>query len=300
MKRINEYLHNYPIKKTTDEMIDNLLEDPIIRNFVLKNDLKHDTISSGINTFLTFKESKDICNLCLGLYECKLESTGMTPKLQNYENDIILEYTKCRFNTSDDSKLKIDALYVPRKVFNADFSDFDLIGEERKAIHNYIIKFLKEYSKDHPMKGMYLSGIFGGGKTYILAAVANELAKLGYHIIFAYYPDLVRELKSSIGTGDLEQKIEKLKTIDVLFLDDIGGESPSAFIRDEVLGPILQHRVLDQLPTFFASNLKMKVLVEAMSLDNSQIEKSKAVRIFERIKELSTEFEITVKPIHTS
>ncbi|MBU1144824.1 MAG: primosomal protein DnaI [Firmicutes bacterium] len=300
MKKINEYLHNYPGKKTSDDMIDRLLEDPIIRNFVMKHDLKHETISSGINNLLSFKESKDICNQCTGLYDCKLITTGMTPTLRYYQNDVILEFTKCKYNTSDDSKLKIDSMYVPRKVFNADFSDFDLVGKERKEIHNYIIRFLKEYSRDHPMKGMYLSGIFGSGKTYILAAMANELAKLGYEIIFAYYPDLVRELKSSIGSGDLEDKIERLKRVDILFLDDIGGEAPSQFIRDEVLGPILQHRVLDELPTFFSSNLKMKVLLEAMQNDNSIIEKTKSSRIYERIKELSIEFEISEKPTHLS
>jgi primosomal protein DnaI len=150
------------------------------------------------------------------------------------------------------------------------------------------------------MKGMYLSGIFGSGKTYILAAMAKELAKKGYKVIFAYYPDLVRELKSSIGSGALEDRIEELKTIDVLMLDDIGGETISAFIRDEVLGPILQHRVLDELPTFFSSNLKMKTLIQSMSMDGGDVERSKATRIFERIRELTVEFELTEKPLRKS
>jgi primosomal protein DnaI len=147
------------------------------------------------------------------------------------------------------------------------------------------------------MKGMYLSGVFGGGKTFILACMANELAKKGFRSVFVYYPDLVRELKSSIGDGSLEERIQHLKTADVLFLDDIGGETASPFIRDEVLGPILQHRVLDELPTFFSSNLKLKSMVEAMMLNTSDIERSKATRIYERIRELAVEFELTEKPI---
>jgi len=175
-----------------------------------------------------------------------------------------------------------------------------MIGQTRKDILKYIMEFLRDYSKSHPMKGMYLSGIFGSGKTYILAALAKELAKKGYKIIFAYYPDLVRELKSSIGSGALEEKIEELKTIDILMLDDIGGETNSPFIRDEVLGPILQHRVLDELPTFFTSNLKMKTLIQSMSNDGGDVERSKATRIFERIRELTVEFELTEKPLRKS
>jgi len=298
MKKIDQYFKGYGKEFRPDETIDTLLEDPVIRQFVLKHDLKHDTIISGINNLLTFKETKDTCNQCPGLYDCKLTTTGMTPLLGFYGNEITLEYAKCRYNNFDESKLKIDAMYIPKKVFNADISDFDLVGPERKEIHNYILRFLNDYSPDNPMQGMYLSGVYGSGKTYILAVIANELAKKGYKIVFAYYPDLVRELKSSISSGTLEEKIEYLKQIPVLFLDDIGGEVPTPFIRDEVLGPILQHRVLDQLPTFFSSNLKLKSLNEAMATDNSTIEKTKAFRIFERIKELAKEFEISEKPLH--
>jgi len=296
MKKIGTYLQDYPKNYKPDETIDALLEDSIIRQFVMKHDLKHEAIVSGINNLLSFKETKEICNLCPGLYDCKLVTTGMTPLLRYYGNEITMDFAKCKYNTIDESKFKIDAMYIPKKVFNADISDFDLIGPERKEIHNYILKFLNEYSPDKNVKGMYLSGVYGSGKTYILAIIANELAKKGYKIVFAYYPDLVRELKSSISSGNLEEKIEYLKTIPVLFLDDIGGEAPSSFIRDEVLGPILQHRVLDELPTFFSSNLKLKSMMEAMATDASNIEKTKAFRIYERIKELAVEFEISEKP----
>ncbi|MBN2504782.1 MAG: primosomal protein DnaI [Bacilli bacterium] len=296
MKKIDELLPEYKQKLKPDETIDQLLEDPIIRQFVMKHDLKHDTIVAGINNLLTFRDAKNICNACQGLYECKLATTGMTPVLRYYNEEITLEYSKCRYNVVDESKFKIDALYIPRRVLDADISDFDLIGPERKEIHNYIVKFLNDYAPGTTIKGMYISGVFGSGKTYILAVIANELAKKGYRSVFAYYPDLVRELKSSISTGELENKIEELKTAPLLFLDDIGGETLSAFIRDEVLGPILQHRVLDYLPTFFSSNMKMKSLISAMQSDNSDNEKAKAYRIFERIRELSIEFEITEKP----
>ncbi|HOP56827.1 MAG TPA: primosomal protein DnaI [Bacillota bacterium] len=296
MKKINQYLGAYSQDVQPDETIEQLLEDPIIRAFVLKHDLKHETIVGGINELLSYRDMKNICNQCQGIYECKLSTIGMTPILRYYANEITLEYTKCRFNNFDESKNKIDMMYLPKKVLNADITDFDFIGSERKEVHNYIMKFLNEYSPENPMKGLYLTGAFGTGKTYILAVIANELAKKGYRSIFAYYPDLVRELKSAISNGDLEEKIENLKKIPVLFLDDIGGENQTSFVRDEILGPILQHRVLDQLPTFFSSNMKMKVLMAAMQIQENDIEKTKAFRIFERIRELAVEFELSEKP----
>ena len=95
MKKPLDYLMNYRRTNNKDEMIDKLLEDPVIRRFVMENDLKHDQITLNINTFLTFKDSKSICQNCPGIFSCKLQSTGMTPKLSFYNQDVILEYTKC-------------------------------------------------------------------------------------------------------------------------------------------------------------------------------------------------------------
>jgi len=290
-------LQDYGSRGNPDETIDRLLEDAVIRRFVMKNDLKHDTIVEGINQLIAYQDGKRICDNCKGLYECKLVHLGMTPHLSLYNADITLDYARCKYNLVDDVKSKINAYYVPKKVFNADLSDFDMIGNSRKEIHKYIMEFLNKYSKDHPMKGMYLSGLFGAGKTYILAALANEIAKKGFKVTFVYFPDLCRELKSSIGTGELEDRVKELKKVDILMIDDIGGETSSVFIRDEVLGPILQHRVLDELPTFFTSNLKMKTLIQSMAQNNSETELAKSARIYERIKVLATEFELQEKPV---
>lgn len=296
MKKLNEFLGGVAPAAGADDTIDRLLEDPVIRAFVLKNDLTHDQIVRGINDILVYKEAKDVCAVCRGLYECKLATEGMTPMLSLYGREIQIAYWKCRYNASDPALERIDALYVPRKVFAADITDFDMLGTARKEVHKYMVDFLNRYTRKNPIKGMFLSGVFGSGKTYILACMANELAKKGYRSVFVYYPDLVRELKSSIGEGGLEERIRQLKTVDALFLDDIGGETVSPFIRDEVLGPVLQHRVLDELPTFFSSNLKMRSLIEAMMLNTGDVERSKAVRIYERIRELAVEFELTEKP----
>jgi primosomal protein DnaI len=142
------------------------------------------------------------------------------------------------------------------------------------------------------MKGMYLTGQYQQGKTYTLAALANELTKKGCRVIIAYYPDLVREIKSSIGNHTLEALIAKLKKADILMLDDIGGENQSSWIRDEVLGPILQHRLLDELPTFFSSNVSRKELPMYMVENQQKAEMMKAYRIHARVETLTEEFKM--------
>ena len=59
-------------------------------------------------------------------------------------------------------------------------------------------------------------GQYQKGKTYSLAAVANELTKRGVSVLIAYYPDLVREIKSRIGNNTVEEMISKLKLIQII------------------------------------------------------------------------------------
>jgi len=71
-------------------------------------------------------------------------------------------------------------------------------------------------------------------------------------------------------------------------LDDIGAEAVSSWTRDEVLGPILQFRMLESLPTFFTSNFDLKGLEHHLTYSQrGEEEKMKARRIMERIRALS-------------
>ncbi|MFP4478996.1 MAG: primosomal protein DnaI [Candidatus Izemoplasmatales bacterium] len=289
MKKAEDYLKAFDKPINYDKLIDDFMEDTIINKFIMDHDLTREQIIKASHVFLTFKEEREICNQCQGIEECKLKTTGYTPHLTYYNKRIQIEYSRCRYNQASSAN-NINALYMPKKIFDASLEDMDLIGQSRKEIHRYILDFVKNYDKNNFIKGMYISGEYGSGKTYILAALANELAKEDYKIIFAYYPDLVRELKSSIGTGDLESNIVKLKSIDILFLDDIGGEYFSKFIRDEVLGSILQHRLLDNKPTFFSSNFKIAELMNVIKDSDARHETVSALRIIQRIKRMTEEF----------
>ena len=296
MKPIKDFMKDTQPRIDYDTIIDGLMQDPVIRKFILDYDLKHEEIIRSLNVFLTFKDEREICENCPNLEECKLATVGFSPRLEYHPSYIELSYGRCKYNRFNQTSDNIFAMYVPKKIFKASLDDLDLIGDTRKSINNYILRLLKDYSKDNFIRGMYISGKYGTGKTYILAILANELAKLGHKVYFAYYPDLARELKSSIGDGSLEDKITSIKEAEILMLDDIGGEYFSEFIRDEVLGPILQHRLLDNKPTFFSSNLSYNDLARAFRKTDNNLETIASYRIVERIKRMTTEFVLTEMP----
>ena len=140
------------------------------------------------------------------------------------------------------------------------------------------------------MKGIYLTGNFGCGKTYLISAALNELAKKDHKIAIIYYPEFLRSLKESFGDPEgYNEKFKMMKNVEVLLIDDIGAETMTEWSRDEVLGTILQYRMQEGLTTFFTSNLTIKDLEEHFSFSARGIEKVKAKRIIERIKHLTIE-----------
>ena len=117
----------------------------------------------------------------------------------------------------------------------------------------------------------------------------NELAKKGIKCAIAFWPDFLRNLKSSFDT-DYEEKIQYLIDVPVLLIDDLGGESSTSWARDEVLFPILQGRLDDDSKiTFITSNLSKDLLYEHLSLTKQGVEVVKSERILSRINSLTDE-----------
>src|SRR5699024_4019588 len=96
--------------------------------------------------------------------------------------------------------------------------------------------------------------------------------------------------RDAIRDNNVQEKIDAFKNADVLMLDDIGAETFWAWFRDEVLGSILQYRMMERLPMFFTSNYKMEQLEEILaSSTKGTVEKLKVCRIMERIRQVSKE-----------
>ncbi len=284
------------VQVNKEELIEGLFQDPSLRNFFIENDLNSMVIEEYLSNLLSYKIEKDYCINCEGLNECKQDTIGLEPVIKYEDEKIKIYHKECSFTLHKNLQAQkdglINAMYMPKMIFNATIEDYKTNTDPRKNIYKFLMTFLRLFPMGEKMKGLYIWGEYQKGKTYTLACLANELIKKGYSVVIAYYPDLVREFKSSISSGGLETLINKLKQVDILMLDDIGGEAKSAWIRDEVLGPILQHRLLDDKPTFFSSNVSRKELGTYM-IDNSQkAEQMKSYRIVSRIISLTDEIKM--------
>lgn len=275
-----------------DKLVDDLMESPILRNFFVDNDLTSEFIENNLLEFMSYNKEKNHCIECKGLDECKQDNRGFEPVISLRDNVIVRNYKKCNFfmnfvNQANDDTL-IDAMHLPSSILEASLEDFDFKrGKNRTEIHNKIMNFVTKYNRGEKPKGLYLWGQNNVGKTYCISALARELMKNRINVVIAYYPDLVREFKSRVSTNTVEQLISKLKQVEILMLDDIGGEGDSVWVRDEILGPILQYRLLDKKATFFTSNYSRQQLVDQHFAKFRDHDSVRAVRIVTRIKELT-------------
>lgn len=74
------------------------------------------------------------------------------------------------------TKEHLELIDLPKKLHDVRLSQLDLTAERSEAF-GLIQKFLLDYKKDNHQRGLYLTGDFGVGKTYLLAGLANYVAK---------------------------------------------------------------------------------------------------------------------------
>lgn len=228
------------------------------------------------------------CAKCPGLMYCenRLEGHVFYPTVDNKQ--IIFSYAPCKKKREFD-KAASEKSSRDKDLRNAKMADIE-IDKERKDVVKWMKNFYDTYNVNGNFKGLYLHGNFGCGKTYLIAALFNELAKKKIRTEIVYFPKLLADIKNDFDSfGDT---LEYLEDVDLLLIDDIGAEKVTEWSRDEVLGTILQQRMNNYKTTFFTSNLDLEQLEEHLKLNNYSDDEIKCRRILQRVKQLSEEMQL--------
>lgn len=279
------HLNNYELERNFDEAC----EDANFEKIVSKIKAPKEKLIKC--TSLIQDSAKEIknCKGCKNIMECKNNVTGYVYYPSVEQDEIVFSYVPCKYK----KKLDKDTSYqnnivlmdMPREILNASMKDIYTDDKNRLEAIKWLTIFIKKYEAGEKCKGLYLTGNFGSGKTYLVSAMMNEMAKKGKKVAIIYYPEFLRALKEKFS-DDFGSTFNKVKKAELLLLDDIGAETVTNWNRDEILGTILQYRMQEGLPTFFTSNLSIKELEEHLT-GNDFEGKIKARRIIERIKYLT-------------
>ena len=254
----------------------------ISKKEIMKHTTKIETTVSELNN----------CSKCKNLLMCKNLVNGHVyyPTIEN--DQLVMCYMPCKYQKQMDKSnayyKNIELYDMPSEIRNAQMKDIYTDDASRFEVIKWLKKYIDDYKNGEKRKGLFLTGNFGCGKTYLVSAMLNELAKLDKKIAIVYYPEFLRSLKSSFNDdSEYNIKFNYIKKVELLLIDDIGAETTTAWSRDEILGNILQYRMQEHLPTFFTSNFTLEQLEEHFSIAGKSDEKVKARRIMERIKQLT-------------
>lgn len=272
-----------------------VFKDPDVRAFLQKHqdELDEEAIMKSAGKLYEFVNEK-----AKSYDDEEAVVKGHYPQLVLFNKRIHVEYvpteSEIRRQKTLEAKNRMKSFYISKEVKEANFDDLIYTMEKAEAI-KATIDFIDQYEKrpNEYHKGLYIQGSFGVGKTYLLGALAKKMSEAGYEVTLVHFPTFTVEIKAAIQDNTVMDKVNAFKETEILIIDDIGAESMTAWLRDDVLGVILQYRMQHNLSTFFTSNMSMKQLEEEHLTHASGNEPVKAARIMERIKYLANEIEIT-------
>ena len=269
-----------------------ILADTRVASFIQEHSLSQDEIKRSLPKFNQF------------LVECRKVKEGDASYIaKGYEPILTMNEGYADVTYKETRQLKeqqeqqaiakrINLVSLPQSYRKITFADIALDDVARVDTFESLVDFVANYPSPD-QKGLYIYGDMGVGKSFMLAAMAHELSetkKVTTTII--HYPSFTMDVKNGIKDGSVKEQIDAVKQAEVLVLDDIGAEQFSSWIRDDVLQVILQHRMIEELPTFFTSNYSFADLEAKLSNGRQGDETWQAKRVMERIRFLAKEIHL--------
>ncbi|MDK1716693.1 primosomal protein DnaI [Dellaglioa algida] len=280
------------------DLMKKVYEDPDVIAFLDKNkaELTESNVQRADAKLYEFLSEKNKIILGKGMI-----APGYKPQLvlNNHMIDVSYVPTDALIETQKSKALakRVKSMSMSKDIKNATMNDFDMDG--RGDALSQSLKFITEFvaNPNAYHQAMYFYGSFGVGKTYLLGAMANELANRGYQTTLMHFPSFAVEIKNAISDNRVYDMLNAVKKSEILMIDDIGADAMSSWVRDDILGVILQYRMQEELPTFFSSNFSMKQLEDEhlRISQKGEDEPLKAKRIMERVHFLTKEVKIVGK-----
>ena len=288
MEKVNMTIRE-KIEKELNKELEKSLKDNDFCSLIKRCKLpKEEVLKNNTKLMDTVDELKN-CKECEGLFMCKnkLEGHVLYPE---YDGSLKFVFMPCKFQKELEKKIHEKENKL-NEISNARIKDIDINDSKRAKVIKWLMNFYNNYEKVNTLKGLYLHGSFGSGKTYLIAAILNELEKnKNASIEIVYFPEVLRNMKEDFSL--VQDKVNYYQNVDILLIDDIGAENVTEWGRDEILGTILQYRMNNKLTTFFTSNLTIEELENNLAITRNSEDKVKARRIIERIKQLTEDMEL--------
>ena len=271
-----------------NQRIDKILHNDYINEFLTKNSFDVAFINEHFNVFNDCLSSLEACKNCKGLDECNQKKKGEYLGLIN-NGFINNEVHYCDKYINKENEINKSSMFVysdiPTILYDLNLDNIETDNEQKDL---FILAY--QIYQDKRIKGLYIYGNIGVGKTYLSIALANSLLNKGRKVAFIKTNDFATMMAKQImdDVQKYEYLVNRIKKADYVIFDDIGSEPVSEFVRDRLLFNILDYRMENKLTTIFTSNLDTNSLLMHYSFETKNSIKAK--RLLERIEILTDNY----------
>ncbi|WP_276354079.1 ATP-binding protein [Cohnella caldifontis] len=254
------------------------------------------TLRFNLNRLYQAERESANCRNCPGLDQCPNDLQGhftriscaeMGGRWQAFDHKVPCALWTA-YEQQQQLRNRITSFYVDESVLKDAYAEQEMMEADRTRAPAVmqILAYVDRAKREGLQKdGLYLMGSFGTGKTFLAGYLLHKLAKEGFSGVIVYMPDFVEDAKALMYEPQkLKETISLMKETDLLVFDDIGAENLTPWVRDHVLGSILNHR-MNRKPTFYTSNHDLAELEKHFSFTHKDGEEShKGQRLMDRIR----------------
>lgn len=216
-----------------------------------------------------------MCGKCHTPKECVTFTNGIKgkwPVLCRCEEERKKAEQAVRDKIQRDSRIRErrDSCFRFKKMQSWTFKNDDLSNKKLTAVAH---DFVDSFSRKCP--GLLIFGPVGTGKSYIAAAIANELLDKGFTCYCTTFSTVANEMLEKIDSK--QSYIDSLTRFDLLVIDDLAAERDTKYMN-EVVFDVINSRYLTGKPLIVTTNLSIN------ELQNPQEQNWQ--RVISRLKEM--------------
>lgn len=227
------------------------------------------------------------CKFCGKLLDLK---DYMALYENNYIENIATAYSRCNCDEaykiwkkydelSEKEKIKefnlkqIDKLFqnnnLGKRQLNSTFENYKITNKNKKAYEN-AKKYANKLINGETDKGLFITGTYGVGKTYLASCIANETIKNKNTVVFGTLIQLLDYIKDTYKDSDMSDKeyLNLYSSVDLLIIDDLGKEKPTEWVLEKLF-LIVNNRYNNYLPIVITTNYNRNQLRERLCVNKN-------------------------------
>lgn len=277
------YLNVEKIRKYVEE----IKKDSYCFDFINKNEINDYIVENSLLTFQHVINDRKMCENCRGLQFCTKKLKGLVKVLEYGDEHITQTLVPCKYQ---EVKQKLIKNYLIRD-FDDKFLHYRLAKDDIDTFRETIAMHMNRVVNGKELKGMYIFGKPGTGKSYLTICLANRLVENEKSVAYVNARSSVALLRGYVinAKEEFEDFISKMKNAEVLIIDDLGNEKITDWSRDSIFYDVLDYRLRNKkTKIIITSNYDLKELKELYKVDNEV----RAKRFINLIESVCDEFKL--------